>query len=248
MKNPEISTYRIIGILLILGAVGVMIPYTLLTMTFDYPDVLRQDTGVVLTKFHNGGNPLIWTWFAFGISGLPLLPALIMLGKSLKDQSRTIGVATTLGVIGLVVQMIGLLRWTFVVPVLADTYVNAPDEGPKTAVVVAFKLIHQFGGVLLGEHLGQLFTVIWTVLLTHILSQKGVYGRWFIILGYLASAIYFLAQGELLATVMPGFPHWDLAGAIGSTLWLIWLVILGIVLMRKSHFLSFGKFRSAEAH
>ncbi|WP_373514262.1 DUF4386 domain-containing protein, partial [Persicitalea sp.] len=163
MKTSSISTERITGILLIAGTVGVMIPYTLLTMTFDYPNILRQDTGTVLTKFHDGGNPLIWTWFTFGLAGLPLLPAFVLLGKSLENKSRLIGLATTLGVIGLVVQMVGLLRWTFVVPILADTYVQAADAPTKTAAVVAFRLIHQFGGVLLGEHLGQLFTVLWTV-------------------------------------------------------------------------------------
>ena len=62
--------------------------------------------------------------------------------------------ATTLGVVGLVVQTIGILHWTFVVPVLADTYLSATDEATKNFVVVVFQLIHQFGGVLLGEYLG----------------------------------------------------------------------------------------------
>jgi len=38
---------KTIGFLLIAGAIGVLIPYTLLTMTFEYPAVLRQDTGVI---------------------------------------------------------------------------------------------------------------------------------------------------------------------------------------------------------
>ena len=46
------QTEKKIGWLLIAGAIGVFIPYTILTMTFEYPDILRQDIGVVLTKFH----------------------------------------------------------------------------------------------------------------------------------------------------------------------------------------------------
>jgi hypothetical protein len=45
--------------------------------------------------------------------------------------------------------MIGLLRWTFVVPVLASAFVNAPDEATRAASVIAFQTIHQFGGVIL---------------------------------------------------------------------------------------------------
>jgi len=37
-----------------------------------------------------------------------------------------------------------------------------------------------------------------------------------------------MAQAELFATVIPGFPVWGMAGFIGSTLWLIWLIILGV--------------------
>lgn len=53
------------------------IPYTILTMTFEYPGILRQDTGTILTKFHNGGSSLVLTWWAFTIPGLPLLIAYI---------------------------------------------------------------------------------------------------------------------------------------------------------------------------
>jgi hypothetical protein len=33
------------------------------------------------------------------------------------------------------------------------------------------------------------------------------------------SAIYLLNQGDILATAVPGFPVWDLAGLLGSTGW-----------------------------
>ena len=42
-----------------------------------------------------------------------------------------------------------------------------------------------------------------------------------------------MAQAELFATVMPQFPVWELAGLIGSTLWLVWLVVVGVMLLRQ---------------
>ena len=39
---------RTIGLMLILGAVGVFIPYTILTVIFNYPDILRQESGVMV--------------------------------------------------------------------------------------------------------------------------------------------------------------------------------------------------------
>jgi hypothetical protein len=227
------KTNKIIGGLLIAGAIAVFIPYTILTIIFEYPDILRQDTGTILTKFHEGGNGLIWTWFAFAITGLPLLPAYIMIGQMLESKSSIVRVATTIGVIGLVVQMIGLLRWTFVVPILANTFISATDEATKTTAIVVFKTIHQFGGVIFGENLGQLFTIAYTVMISITFAKLKIMPRWVNWLAYISSAIYILAQAELFATVMPDFPVWDLAGFIGSTLWLIWLVVIGVMFLRK---------------
>ena len=93
----------IIGILLITGAIALLIPYTMLTLHFDYPGILRQDTAAILTRFHEGGNGLIWTWFAFAMTGLPLLPAYILIGQQLENKATMVRVATNFGVIGLVV-------------------------------------------------------------------------------------------------------------------------------------------------
>jgi hypothetical protein len=128
--------------------------------------------------------------------------------------------------------MIGLLRWTFVVPVLANNYVPG-NEMQKEVSKLAFLVIHQFGGVILGEHIGQLFTIIWTTMMTKAFIKLKLFPKWVNWLGYIASTIYLMAQAELFATVIPGFPVWNMAGFIGSTLWLIWLMVIGILLTQN---------------
>lgn len=221
-------TEKIIGWLLIAGAIGVFIPYTILTIIFEYPNILRQDTAVILTKFHEGGNKLIWTWFAFAVTGIPLIPAYSMIGQKFENKAPLVRMATTFGMIGLIFQLIGLLRWTFVVPILADTFVHTSDEATKAAAIVSFKTIHQFAGVILGEHLGQLFTIAWTVMLSISFAKLKLMPKWVNGLGIISALIYLLAQAELFATVIKDFPVWELAGFIGSTLWLVWLIIIGI--------------------
>lgn len=225
------KTEKIIGILLILGAIGILVPYTILTIIFDYPNILRQETGIILTKFHEGGNRLIWTWWAFAILGLPLLEAYVLLGQKLEQKFYFVRWGTTLGLIGLLVQMIGLLRWTFVVPVLANNFVSG-NEMTKEASKVGFQIIHQYGGVLLGEHIGQLFTIAWTIMMTSAFAQLKLFPKWTIWLGYISSFIYLLAQTELFATVMPNISVVGLAGLIGSTLWIIWLIAIGAYLFK----------------
>ena len=228
----KFATEKTTGWLLIAGAIGVLIPYSILTIIFEYPLILRQDTGLILTRFHEGGTRLILTWFAFAFIGLPLLPAYILIGQKLENKSPLVRIATTIGVIGLIVQIIGLLRWTFVIPVLANSYVLATDESTKAAAIEAFKTIHQFAGVILGEHLGQLFTITWTVLISISFARLKLVPIWVTALGCISSFIYLLAQAELFRTVIPGFPVWGMAGFIGSTLWLIWVLIIGIKFLK----------------
>jgi len=224
---------KTIGLLLIVGAIGVFIPYTVLTMTFEYPDILRQDTGTILRKFHDGGSSLILTWWAFAILGLLLLIAYILIGQKFENKLSFIKWVTTIGVISGIVQIIALLRWVFVVPVIANSYVSASDVSAKAAAISSFQTIHQFGGVSLGEHIGQLFTIIWTVMISYAFIKLKIFSKWVSWFGIITSAIYLVAQADLFATVIPGFPVWDMAGFIGSTLWLIWLLIVGIKFLRK---------------
>lgn len=226
-KSISIGSNQWTGLLFILGALGVFIPYTLLTIHFDYPDILRQDAGVILTKFHEGGNRLVLTWWLFAILGLPMLVAYKQLGLALEHSSGSVRWLTTIGIIGLITQMIGLLRWTFVVPILAHNFYVGNDTTKEIATAM-FQLVHQYGGVVLGEHIGQIFTIVWVVGITRVLQKSTFVPSWITWLGYGSSLIYLLAQAELFATVMPAFPVWDLAGLLGSTLWLVWLISLGI--------------------
>lgn len=223
---------KTIGLLLIVGAIGVFIPYAILTITFEYPDILRHDAGIILTKFHEGGSSLIFTWWAFAMLGLPLLIAYILIGQKFENKLGFIKWVTTIGVISAIVQIIGLLRWVFVIPVIANSYVTAGDASTKMPAIISFQMIHQFAGVLLGEHIGQLFTIAWTIMMSYAFIKLNIFAKWVSWLGIAASLVYLIGQAELFATVIPNFPVWDMAGFIGSTLWLIWLVIIGIQFIR----------------
>ena len=136
-------TEKAIGYLLISGAMGILIPYIILTITFNYPDILRQESGTVLTKFHENGSPLIYTWFAFALLGLPLLAAYSLIGKKLEQRMPQLKWVTTIGIVSGLVQIIGLLRWVFVVPVLATEYVNTSSPSKQEAIEISFKVVHQ---------------------------------------------------------------------------------------------------------
>ncbi len=225
---------KLAGYLFIAGAVIVNIPYYLLIQNFNYPDILREPSGQVLTKFAEGGSGLIYTWLAFALAGFPLLFAVLILNKVWANKSRTLlSLATTFGVIGLLAQLIGLLRWVFVVPVIAQEYGSqSASEATKAAAIMAFQAVNQFGGVLLGEYVGQLFTILSMIFFSLLILQKKLLSTWVAWLGFIASFVYIFSQTELIHTVIDTFPVIEIAGLLGSVLWIIWMICMGALLIR----------------
>lgn len=226
---------KVTGLLFIVGSILVNIPYALLIANFNYPDILREPAADVLTQFQAGGSTLVYTWLAFAWVGLPLMFGTVMLKRVLEAEGHPLlETATTLGIIGLVLAIVGLTRWVFVVPVLARLYSDpTSSEALQAAALVTFQVIHQYGGVIIGEHISQFMTVVWMVLISGMMLRSTLFAAWQGWFGFVAALIYFLAQSELLATVIPGFPEVPMAGLIGSLLWLLWMIVLGVSLLRS---------------
>jgi hypothetical protein len=67
---------RVTGWLLVVGAVAFAVAATVLSSTFEWPDILREPPEVVLPAFVDGGTSLVWTWFAVAWTyPILLLPA-----------------------------------------------------------------------------------------------------------------------------------------------------------------------------
>ena len=224
---------RTTGGLLLGGALAFAAAATALSSTFDWPDVLREPAEVVLPAFVAGGTGLVWTWFAtawtYAILAVPILLLPAALGRRGDPVLR---VATSIGATSVVLSVVGFLRWVFVVPPLADSYVTG-DATTRAAVDAAWTAQHQFGGALLGEHLGQLLVIAWSVTLSVVILRTRVLPRWLGVTGLAVSAVYLTNQGDILATAVPGFPVWDLGGLLGSVGWGLWVAALGVVVLLR---------------
>ena len=222
---------RATGLLFVVGALTFGAAATVLSSTFDWPDILREPADVVLPEFVEGGTSLVWTWFAtawtYAILILPILFLPAVLGR--RDDAL-LRAATYLGATSVVLSLVGFLRWVFVVPPLAHSYVDG-DPTTKAAVAAAWTAQHQFGGALLGEHLGQLLAIGWSVVVCLVIVRTRVLPRSLGVAGLAVSAVYLLNQGDILATAVPGFPIWDLAGLLGSTGWGLWVLALGVSIL-----------------
>ena len=162
----EASLRNLTGVILILTPVAFNVFFTLLTVTFEYPDILREPTDRILRQFDAGGSGLVAIWYGFMLTAVLFVPVAVLVHRILARQDTPyMTVATTFGVVAGVVQFLGLSRWPFLVPYLADTYLDpASSEATREAVAVTFQAFNYYAGVGVGENLGYLFTSLWTVL------------------------------------------------------------------------------------
>jgi Domain of unknown function (DUF4386) len=223
---------RVTGWLLVAGAVTFAVAATVLSSTFEWPDILREPPEVVLPAFVAGGAGLVWTWFAVAWTYAILLVPILLLPAALgRREDPVLRAASFVGAASVLLSLIGFLRWVFVVPTLADGYVSG-DATTRAAVAAAWMAQHQFGGALLGEHLGQLLAIGWSVTVSVLVLRTGVLWRWTGWAGLVASLLYLTGQGDVLATAVPDVPVWDLGGLLGSTLWGLWVLALGVAVLR----------------
>src|SRR5215218_6454284 len=114
------SAATVAGLLLVLVPIAFNVAFGMLAARFDYPDVLRRPTGEVLAAFRAGGTPLVLTWWAFALTAVAMAPLVVVLSSAIGDADPTLLALTTVtGVLAALVQVLGLVRWPFLVPYLA---------------------------------------------------------------------------------------------------------------------------------
>jgi hypothetical protein len=201
------------------------VPFSILAATFNYPDVLRGPPGEALDAFVAGGAQLIMTWHAFALSALALAPVAIALSitpqRINERPALAIGAAITGALAGLA-QAIGLWRWVFVIPGLARAH-ESGDAETQRAAERAFDILNQYGGVAIGEHLGQWLTALFILMLA--LAQWGERARISATIGLIAAALIAAGthEGVALALGQPAeiFGLITIAGFLAFALWLI---------------------------
>jgi hypothetical protein len=226
------SVERAAGVVLIVAPLWFNANFALLGKRFDYPDILRRPTAEILERFRAGGSSLILLWWMFMLSGLLLIPAVVLLAQAL-GFTGIVPLAVTVGVLAGLVQMLGLLRWVYLVPSLARMNADpALGSGEREATLAVFRAMHQYLGVGVGEHLGYLFTGIWSVLTGVAIVGKELIPVWMgwvgigVGVGLIVGSAEFLGRGE--------DDGWALAGAaipILYVVWSLWLLAMGIALI-----------------
>jgi len=229
-KMTKTSFRLVTGVVLLLTPLLFSLFFTLLQLTFAYPAILSAPTDEILRHFAQGGSLLIATWYGFLFSALLLIPLVVLLHRLLaQDDFPYLGLATTFGILAGLVQVLGLLRWVFLVPYLSQVYMDpASSLATRDTVQVIFQAFHHYAGSGVGEHLGYLFTGLWTILMGLALTQSSLLRPW---VGWLALLPAFCILAGILTPL--GFGIAAILTQIGYVLWSLWLLVVGVFVLRS---------------
>lgn len=215
----------VLGASAIAMAIGFNMPYANLVAIYDYPDILRRPAAEALSRFAEGGAALILTWHAFALAALLLVP--LSIGLALTPANRAtsdrLAIAAALtGALSGVVQAIGLWRWVFVIPGLARRHAEG-DAATRTAAEGVFDILNMWGGVAIGEHLGQWLLVFFVSAMATLQWRQGrrLTGG----VGFATAIMIGIGTTEGLAIALGRdgdvFSLFTIAGFLGLSLWLI---------------------------
>jgi hypothetical protein len=194
--------------------------FTALASVLGYPDVLAEPAADVLTLV-DAHRAQVVTWFALLTAGALLIaPIAVGLAPAVDRRWRRVSVA--LGVAAAIAQAIGLSRWVWLVPFLADHPTAGDEQTYRLAATVL--------GTGLGETTGYLLTAAWTVTLC--LGARRLLPaalRW---AGLACAAA--IATGALVPLDVPGA---DTVNFLGYVAWSVWLLVLAarILWLRRGH-------------
>jgi hypothetical protein len=233
LSRPDSPGVRL-ALAIVLFLVAVNVPYAWLVANFGYDDILREPAARILETYSSGGPALVLAWLAFSVGALLFVPVALEFRRLLAGQGVDDGGAAILGVGSAIAQATGLLRWVLVVPSLAAEYVQ-PEAGDavRAAIVVTFDVVHRFGGMVIGELLGQLLLAAWTALTVRALWKAAQLPKWLLASGAATVPLWLLGLTELLHDVLPSLPSIEVTPA-AFMLWEAWLAAVAVTMLRRA--------------
>lgn len=220
------TTYRTTAVTLILHVLALTIAFNILVVVFEFPDILRAPAEYRLTLFMDNSGVIIPTYYVLALTGLTQILASVLLYETFREKNGLVLVTAVFGVLTGIFQVLGFIRWPIVVPY----FVEAMNHGMSMETIAFVEgMLNRYAGMAIGEHLGFLCQAIWTTLLGVTMVKQDLFdsrlGWAGVGIGLLSVLMALEPLGGALAIF--GELTWPVMGA-----WLIWLVLVGITLLR----------------
>ena len=224
---------RTTAVLLVLESLLATLPFFILGAVFAFPDILRKGADEVLPLFAQNQSVIIPTYYAFMLSSVLLIPLALLLRRvmvGVGTSSVLLDVATAFGITAGVTQFLGFVRWPFMIPYLAQTYLDpSSSAATRDAVSVVYEALNRYAGMAIGEHLGWLFLGLW--LFTLSFTMLGRFNRWLSGATLLLGLAFLFSIGEQFGG--PAAPLFASANLVANTAWSVWLIVAAGIVWRR---------------
>jgi hypothetical protein len=220
------SPTRLLGATLIVFAGTTAIAIAVLSAVFEFPEILRRPGDEVLPRYADNASTVRPVYWLLAMTGLVLIAISAELGRLLAPRapgpSRLV---TGFGIATGVFWSLGYARWPIAMPYLSDLY----ETGEQQRAVELYELLNRYAGMTVGEHLGFITMGVFALALAVALRRAGVGPRWMFPVGIVAGVSIAITAYEQYDNDVP------VLGALNgaaNTIWFLWLLALGVVLVR----------------
>lgn len=230
-KSNSIPVYFTFAFILA-EVITVTTPFFILGKYFDFPNILRKPAAEGLALFQQNQSIIIPAYYIFMVSGLLYLPLTYWLKHILHSENGKIkrSIFGALGISTAVFQAIGFSRWVFVIPFLANQFIQHPEN--QSSIALIYEILNRYAGMTIGEHLGFIAMGFWTIALSSMVYERTNFPNWFSVLGIIIGAIITSSVIEHFGGNSASF--FGLLNLIGNSLWTFWMILLGIFILINS--------------
>jgi hypothetical protein len=245
MANAPDSPSPRFTALLALSVPGLfLVGFGLLTRLLDYPAVLEQPGGVVLSRVAGAGPVVGACWYAVMFAGLLQIPLSLWMHRWLaRPDTGYLAAATCFGVLAGLTQFLDSSQWVYLVPRLAAGYVQpGTSEATKEALVVAYQAFQDWVGVAIGRYLATVASGAWALGVGAAMVRAPGLRPWLGGMGVLSGVAF------LVSILQPfGFAFWAFVNTAGFGLWVLWLWATAVALLRAGRPPASGPSSAAHA-
>lgn len=220
---------QIAAVLLVLEIVFFMTAFVVLGQAIDWPASLDEPASVVLPRLVAHQGSVVFGYYSYLLSAILLVPLAIVLHCyfGLKQNPLLLS-ATAFGIISGAMKSLGIIRWLFLMPYLANRYVVS-DNSPalQETISLLYDTFNLYAGKV-GEYIGvQMFTALWVGLLSLAVLRSRQLPIWLSGFGIVVAIAWLLS---LLGD--SGISLFESAVFISTTLLNFWYLTLAIVLVK----------------
>lgn len=225
--------FKITGTTLIAEQLVFLVAFYILGTAISWPASLDLPAETVFPMIHAKHSAVFTGYYFYLLSSILLIPISFLIKASLSEENdivlnTTLNVAVGFGVVSAAMKIIGIIRWLFAMPMLAEVYLDSSSTAAmKETAVINFDLLNNFAGKL-GEHIGvQLITALFIGTVSYALLRTQKLSSKFGWIGFFVALLALPYEDLFKADLGPFL-------TISGTCISLWIIALGIGFLRIS--------------